>query len=224
MDISGICCQKERKNAALLHYAPIGSQVVRVAHAGRSLSGEEERVVEAVACVWLSGSRKSLLKAVYEVAQLLSRSLGAIWCPKARACLLEFPYPACRGSLEPAQVFIQEARFTNATGRRESRRNEVLTFLQDDMGLAEPPAEAALQKCARLLSCSVEANLKPTVEWLHEVGLSEAQVLKAISSHPQLLGYSIEANLKPTVEWLHKVGLSDARVSKAIAIFPSCLV
>ncbi|OLQ02654.1 6-methylsalicylic acid synthase [Symbiodinium microadriaticum] len=218
---SGILAD-ERKNAALMHYASAGSRIVRVAHSGRNVSGDDDRVIEVVVSTWQPGNQRSLWRTVCQVAQCMSSRLGASLCPATRARLLALPYLSDCGSLEPANLFFEEASFTNATGRKE-RRDEVLMFLQDDIGLADPLAEAVLRKFPQLLGCSIEANLKPTVQWLHEVGLSEAHVSKAIARFPQLLGLSIEANLKPTVEWLHEVGLSKAQVTKTIATYPSLL-
>ena len=49
-----------------------------------------------------------------------------------------------------------------------------------------------------MLGLSLEANLKPKVEWMKGLGLSQSQVAKVIATCPQVLGYSMEANLKPT--------------------------
>eukprot|EP00439_Symbiodinium_sp_Y106_P052949 s442_g7.t1 len=219
---SGIAAD-ERKSAALMHYAPAGSRIVRVAHAGRNVSGGDDRVVEVVVNTWQPGSQRYLWRVVCQLAQQLSSKSSGLLRPASRARLLEVSHQAGHVDLEPAKSFVQEAILSSRGATRETRRTEVLAFLQEDIALPEAVAEAALQKFTPLLRLSIEAKLKPTVEWLHEVGLSKVQVSNAIAKSPCLLGYSIEANLKPTVEWLHEVGLSKAQVSKAIATFPQWL-
>ena len=71
-----------------------------------------------------------------------------------------------------------------------------------------------------MLGYSVEANLKPTVEWIKGLGLSQSQVAKVISQRPQVLGLSIEANMKPAVEWMKGLGMSQCQVGNLIAAFP----
>ncbi|CAE7746631.1 MTERF2, partial [Symbiodinium necroappetens] len=218
---SGIAAD-ERKNAALMHYAPAGSRVVRVAHAGRNVSRGDDRVIEVVVSTWQPGTQRSLRRTVWQLAQHLSSKLHGLLRPAPRARILEVPHPG-QVDLEPAHSFVQEATLSGGGGTAESRRTEVLAFLQEVIALPEAVAEAALRKFPPLLGCSIEANLKPTVDWLHDLGLSKAQVSKAIAKYPRLLGYSIEANLKPTVEWLHEVGLSKAQVTKSVATYPSLL-
>ena len=60
--------------------------------------------------------------------------------------------------------------------------------------------------CPPVLGYSIQANMKPTVEWIKGLGLSQSQVAKVIATFPAVLGLSIEANLKPTVEWIQGLG------------------
>ena len=48
----------------------------------------------------------------------------------------------------------------------------------------------------QVLGLSIEANLKPTVEWMKGLGLSQSQVAKVIATFPPVLGYSIQANFR----------------------------
>eukprot|EP00439_Symbiodinium_sp_Y106_P023174 s5036_g2.t2 len=74
-----------------------------------------------------------------------------------------------------------------------------------------------------VLGLSIEANLKPTVDWIKALGLSQSQVAKVTARFPPVLGYSIEANLKPTVDWIKGLGLSQSQVAKVTARFPQVL-
>ncbi|CAE7547050.1 MTERF5, partial [Symbiodinium pilosum] len=80
-----------------------------------------------------------------------------------------------------------------------------------------------ISRFPQVLGCSIEENLKPTVQWLRDSGLKEAEVSKVISRLPQVLGYSIEENLKPTVQWLRDLGLQEAELSKVISRLPQVL-
>ena len=209
----------ERKNAALAHYAPAGSHIVRVAHAGRNFSQALDNVVEVVVDTWQSGSNRSILKCAYQIAQSLATRLSEVLHPAWKERLLEFSHGTRQLNLEAARNFSKKVVFSRSARRSENERHEILAFMQQHFCLGD----MVVEKCPSLLGLSIEANLKPTVAWLHSVGLSDDQVSKAIAAHPQLLGCSIEANLKPTVEWLRSVGLSDDQVSKAIAAQPQLL-
>ena len=81
------------------------------------------------------------------------------------------------------------------------------------------PTTGGQSRCwlPRVLSYSIDGNLKPTVAWLEGVGLSRQQVATVVATKPQVFGYSIEGNLKPTVAWLEDVGLSRQQVAKVVA-------
>mmetsp|Transcript_2149 Transcript_2149/g.6334 ORF Transcript_2149/g.6334 Transcript_2149/m.6334 type:complete len:97 (-) Transcript_2149:92-382(-) len=66
----------------------------------------------------------------------------------------------------------------------------------------ESKAKKTIAKFPSLLGYSVEANLKPKLQWLKDLGMSDSQVAKAIAMKPSLLGCSVEDNLKPKLQWL----------------------
>ena len=213
----------ERKNAALLHCAA-GSQVVRVAHAGRN-------AVEAVAGAGLSiGAKlKPTVERLHEVGFSNSQVSKAIArCPRLRGYSSE-------ANLKPIvewlhEIGLSKAQVSSAIAshpellalRIEANLKPTVEWLHE-VGLSQAQVSKAIATYPALLGCSIETNLKPTVEWLHEVGLSKVQVSKAIATFPKLLCYSIEANLKPTVTWLHEAGLSEAEVSTVLASHPRVL-
>ena len=51
--------------------------------------------------------------------------------------------------------------------------------------------------CPAIVGCSIEQNLKPTVQWLFDVGLSQQQIAKAVATYPAMLSYSIQKNCMP---------------------------
>ena len=88
------------------------------------------------------------------------------------------------------------------------------------MGLSESQVAKLIVTFPQVLGYSLEANLKPTVDWVKGLGLSQSQVARVIAKFPQVLGLSIEANLKPKVEWIKGLGLSQAQLAKVIATCP----
>eukprot|EP00439_Symbiodinium_sp_Y106_P046952 s442_g6.t1 len=188
----------ERKNAALLHYAA-GSQVVRVAHAGRN-------AVEAIVA-----KLKPTVEWLHEVGFSNQVSKAIARCPRLRGYSSE-------ANLKPTVEWLHEIGLSKA----QANLKPTVEWLHE-VGLSKAQVSKAIATYPALLGCSIETNLKPTVEWLHEVGLSKAQVSKAIATFPKLLCYSIAANLKPTVKWLHEVGLSEAEVSTVLASHPRVL-
>ena len=105
-----------------------------------------------------------------------------------------------------------------------SNRLAVQEFLQKDTQLTPVQVAKLIASFPSVLVSSIEANLKPKVEWMKGLGLSQTQVAKVITTWPPVLGLSIEANLKPTVEWMIKgLGLSQSQVARMIATSPQVL-
>ena len=57
----------------------------------------------------------------------------------------------------------------------------------------------------RVLSYSLEGNLKPKVEWFLQRGMTQDQVAKVMAVFPQILGLSIERNLLPKTAMLQEI-------------------
>ncbi|KAK9811922.1 hypothetical protein WJX72_012502 [[Myrmecia] bisecta] len=54
---------------------------------------------------------------------------------------------------------------------------------------------------------SVDADLKPVVEFLQSQGLSKSEVIRVISEHPPVLSYSVQERLQPFCEYLSSIGI-----------------
>ena len=70
-----------------------------------------------------------------------------------------------------------------------------------------------------MLGYSIEANLKPTVEWIKGLGLSQPQVCKMVVTFPQVLGLSVEANLKAKYDLMQSV-FTGAAAAELLARSP----
>ena len=202
-----------RKTSALLQFVP-GSLVVRIAHKERQWKDKSMQIL--VDC-WFTDHEPSLLKALNQVvASLLHQSGGRLHATLASR-LESF---AAEGGMDTdADICAKEAELVGMSDRRANLED----FLCRGTHLTTSQVAKVIVTHPAVLGLSIEANLKPTVEWIKGLGLSKSQVAKVISRFPPVLGYSIEANLKPTVEWIKGLGLSQSQVAKVILRLPSVL-
>ena len=204
-----------RKTSALLQFVPAGSIVLRIAHKERRW---KDKSVQVLVDSWCAEHEPSLLKALNQVAaSLLHQSRGRLH--PTLASRLE-AFAAEEGINKDAGIRAKEAELV---GMSDSRRTNLEEFLCKEVGLNTGQVAKMIATFPSVLGLSIEANLKPTVEWIKGLGLSQSQVAKVILQRPQVLGLSIEANLKPTVDWIKGLGLSQSQVAKLIATFPPVL-
>ena len=204
-----------RKTSALLQFVPAGSLVVRIAHKERRW---KDKSMQILVDSWCAEHEPSLLKALHQVAaSLLHQSRGRL--DPTLVLRLE-AFAAEEGCNKDASTCAKEAELV---GMSDSRRTNLEEFLCKEVGLNTWQVAKVIAKSPPVLGYSVEANLKPTVDWIQGLGLSQSQVAKVIARCPQVLGYSVEANLKPTVDWIQGLGLSQSQVAKVIATFPPML-
>ncbi|CAE7814034.1 MTERF2 [Symbiodinium sp. CCMP2592] len=202
-----------RKTRALLRFAPAGSVVLRIAHKERKWKDDSLQVL--VDC-WQSENVPALRRTLQQVADSMLQH-----CRDELVSGLVSQLEACAPAKlnEHARTFAAGAGLVGTASR--SNRLEVQGFLQEEMRLTTGQVAKMIARNPAVLGYSIDANLKPTVEWIKGLGLSQAQVTKMIAAFPAVLGCSIDANLKPTVEWIKGLGLSQAQVAKMIAAFPA---
>ena len=204
-----------RKTSALLKFAPAGSVVVRIAHKERQW---KDKSTQVLVDSWCAEHEPSLLKALHQVvASLLKECRGRL-----------HPTVASRLEVFPAEESINKdasarAKEAELVGMSDSSRPKLEEFLCKEVGLNTWQVAKVIATFPSVLRYSIEANLKPTVEWIEGLGLSKSQVAKVIATFPQVLGLSIDANLKPTVEWITGLGLGQSQVAKVIATCPQVL-
>ncbi|CAE7252503.1 MTERF4, partial [Symbiodinium sp. KB8] len=221
-----------RKTSALLKFAPAGSVVLRIAHKERPW---KDKSVQVLVDCWQSEHVPSLHKTVEQFVASLLQSCRTELVP-GLVSRLEVRVPPQID--KHAKTFAMDAELVgNASS---TNRLALQEFLRKKMQLSTVQVAKSIVRFPSVLGLSIEANLKPTVEWIKGLGLSPSQVAKVITSFPQVLGlsievakviatcpavlgFSIEANLKPTVEWIKGLGLSQSQVAKVIATFPQVL-
>ena len=204
-----------RKTGALLHFAPAGSVVLRIAHKERQW---KDNSMQVLVDSWQSERMPSLHKTVQQVVAFLLHSCRPELVPELvsqlEACA---PHQIDRNAI----TFAGDAELVgNASNRNRLAAQE---FLQNEMRLTTVQLAKVIATFPPVLGLSIVENLKPKVEWMKGLGLSQSQVAKVIATSPQVLGLSLEANLKPTVEWIKGLGLSQSQVAKLIATFPQAL-
>ncbi|CAE7315404.1 MTERF4, partial [Symbiodinium sp. CCMP2456] len=193
-----------RKTSALLKFAPVGSIVLRIAHKERQW---KDNSVQVLVDGWQSEHVPSLRKTVRQVVASLLQSCRAELVPGLVSRLEARAPPQID---RHAKTFAVDAELVgNASS--SSKRLAVQEFLQTEMQLTTVQVAKSIARFPSVLGCSIEANLKPKVQWIKGLGLSQSQVVKVIARFPALLGYSIEANLKPTVDWIKGLGLSQSQ-------------
>eukprot|EP00850_Spirogloea_muscicola_P009639 SM000054S18125 [mRNA] locus=s54:746067:747911:+ [translate_table: standard] len=95
---------------------------------------------------------------------------------------------------------------------------KVLAFLRSEAGLPD----AALGRVrGALLVASVEARLRPALEFLHTVGVRDPA--KAVAASPSLLLLSVRGSLEPKLQFLEGLGVGAAGAAAMVARFPALL-
>ncbi|CAE7462226.1 unnamed protein product [Symbiodinium sp. CCMP2456] len=209
----------ERKTEALLAYAPAGSHVLRIGHVGRGL-GATDASREAMIDVWRAGHSSSVKNALHQATRTLLTNLEGRLQHEVQERLYALQGDKPQPGFDKACKFLNEAVLTRDV---ESKKANVLAFLEGELELSRNTIQALESKFPRIWGISIESRLKPKVAWLEGVGLSRQQVAKVVARFPQVLGLSIEANLKPRVAWLEGIGLSRQQVVKMIATSPGVL-
>ena len=204
-----------RKTSALLKFAPAGSIVLRIAHKERQW---KDNSVQVLVDCWQSEHVPSLRKTVRQVVASLLQSCRAELVP---GLVSQLEARASTQLDRQAQTFALDAELVGSASRSSGLAVE--EFLQKEVQLTPVHVARMIARFPSVLGYSIEANLKPTVEWINELGLSQSQVAKVIVTSPPVLGLSIEANLKPTVEWIKGFGLSQPQVAKVILEHPTLL-
>ena len=241
----------QKKNEALLMYAPKGSYVIRISHTiSRPL---QDNVLWVKADTWRSGCPKGVSKIHQDILkQALNQLKGSLnhqIKERLRLCAekatvvpstssLDFINAAIaagnKNTMDEIALFLETGGFDKkdidlmlekALVRRtsvERRLAPALLWLLD-LDLTKSQVAKAVSACPQILGYSIEQNLKPTVQWFLGLGLTKTQVVKAAATFPQMLGLSIEQNLKPTVQWFLDLGLTKSQVAKAVSTYPQIL-
>ena len=207
-----------RKSKALLHFAPAGSYVLRIAHADREFKPSCE-IGEVVVDPWKPSHEASLVKPLRQVAMFLLKQLGNGLQSGLKTRLQTFvEYPA--GSSRQAAV-----EFSRRIADDECELNPapLRDFLQAQLCLSPSQGEELIRKCPALASGIAEDGIERRMQLLEACGLQQAEVAKVIARFPPVLRLSIEDNLKPTAQWLRDLGLTTAEVAKVLARHPAVL-
>eukprot|EP00435_Cladocopium_sp_Y103_P042274 s1111_g11.t1 len=240
----------QKKNFALLMYAPKGSYVIRISHK-ISTSRKQGNVIWVKADTWRSGQSRLLGEILCKIIEQAVYGLKDRLDPKVLKRLevqtkttttelssnvIEFMKQTKgygRGNtMDEISVLLKSAGFDRASidlvlgksGTTLVHRKlwPTLKWLLE-LGLTTSQAAKALAKKPNLRDYSIQHKLKPSVQWLLELGLTKSQVVKTVALFPGVLGLSIEKNLKPSVRWLLELGLTKSQVAKIVAKFPQIL-
>ena len=239
----------QKKNEALLMYAPKGSYVIRISHTtSRPL---QDNVLWVKAATWRSGCPKQSSK-IYQhilkqalnglslqpemVERLKVQANDAIVLPSTTSLrFINAAVAARKGdTMDDISWFLEREGFDKEDiklmlrkgrlrGMSIERKLEPALRWLLDLGLTKSQVAKAVATCPQSLGLSIEQNLNPTMQWLLDLGLTKSQVAKAVAKRAHFLGYSIEQNLKPTVQWLSDLGLTKSQVAKAVATCPQIL-
>ena len=154
-----------RKTSMLLKLAPKGSVVVRIAHQERQW---KDKSVQVLADCWQSEHVPSLHKTVQQVVASLLQSCRAELVPELVSHL------EARAPLQIDRYAINFAVDAELVGSAaSSNRLAVQEFLQKDTQLTPVQVAKSIASFPSVLGYSIEANLKPTVDWIKGLGLSQ---------------------------------------------------
>lgn len=109
-------------------------------------------------------------------------------------------------------------------GISTSKFNERAAFLQQDLQMDLPMICQSVMKSPGLLSCSVEGNLRPKLDYLKaELLTSEADLTSLLVSNTRILTGSFKNKLRPTVDGLLGLGLSREEMRDVVLSVPQLL-
>lgn len=95
----------------------------------------------------------------------------------------------------------------------------VVSFLLTEVGLQEKNITKVVIRCGRLLTSSVDTQLRPTLRFLQELGFKHMAAV--VANNATLLASSIENRLIPKMEWLIGLGLAKEEAVQALIRFPA---
>ncbi len=73
-------------------------------------------------------------------------------------------------------------------------------YLVSELGVPESRIPDLVERCPKLLGCSINKNLRPTVLFFQqELKLDKNKLSDIVTKYPTLLGLSIDNNLRPKV-------------------------
>uniref|UniRef100_A0A7N0V4B0 Uncharacterized protein n=1 Tax=Kalanchoe fedtschenkoi TaxID=63787 RepID=A0A7N0V4B0_KALFE len=122
--------------------------------------------------------------------------------------------------------FIQSMGFSSAEFRRifnmcpetlTAKVSEILpvfTFLLREVKVQGSDLRKVVNRRPRLLACSVEERLRPTLYFLQSIGIVE------VRKHTYLLSCSVEDKLLPRIEYLEKTGFEFRDALSMVRRFP----
>ena len=124
---------------------------------------------------------------------------GAPWRSSLRRCCAPRRRPPIARRLKEFGVGGgDQARRPRVPGdvQLASANPSTLAYLQgDEIGLDAAAVRRLISSYPQLVGLSLDANVRPTAEFLDALG---ADAVDALRRHPQILGLSLDANLKPT--------------------------
>ncbi|CAM9004004.1 unnamed protein product [Rhodiola kirilowii] len=128
--------------------------------------------------------------------------------------------------LKSTVKFIQSMGFSSAEFRRifnmcpdtltanVSDIVPVFTFLLREVNVQGSELRRVVNRRPRLLACSVEERLRPTLYFLQSIGIVE------VTRHTYLLSCSVEEKLVPRIEYLEKIGFEYRDAVSMVRRFP----
>lgn len=105
------------------------------------------------------------------------------------------------------------------TSNIKSELNPVFGFISNELGVAEHNFRKVINRCPRLLICSVRDQLKPALFYLHRLGFRDFEALAY--SEPVLLASNVEKTLKPKLEFLMGLGYTKEEAIGMVLRCPS---
>ena len=97
----------------------------------------------------------------------------------------------------------------------------VFDFLLNEVHIPYPDIQKSIIRCPRLLLCTVDNQLRPTLYFLKNLGFVGAHAITC--QNTLLLVYSVEGTLLPKLEYLQNLGFSFKEVVNMVVRSPGLL-
>ena len=206
----------DRKNEALLAYAPSGSFIVRISHTRKTRF--RDNILWVSVDTWSRGDDGSLLKRLRTILrQFLWHSESRLQ-PRTSRVLRTWVQ-------SNSNMLSMEGKNFASTAAAEAAGNtleEIISFLTTEGFTAKEIQHLQTHRILYGRSRSIEKRLQPTIRWLGNIGLTSTEVTKLLTTLP-ILDRSVEQGLHPKRQWLLDLGFSTTEAKKVILKHPSML-
>ncbi|XP_030470533.1 transcription termination factor MTEF1, chloroplastic isoform X2 [Syzygium oleosum] len=196
-----------------LHFPPPSAAAAAAAAASTSTSTSDSGLLFREKLLYLQSLNVDPRKALRHNPDFRSSPLSAL--RSVESCLASFGIP------RPALGRVLDMFPQLLTSDPDSDLYPVFEFLLHEALIPFPDLQKSVLRCPRILVCSVDAQLRPTLSFLRSFGFVGRRAITCQTT--LLLVSSVERTLLPKIEFLRSLGFGYGEVSRMAIRSPGLL-